>query len=441
MDTNTTKAAAIAAAAGLLAGLAGGAGAALLLPQAMQPAPAATQIQSATVAAATRTAATAAAATGADIPAIVEAASPGVVSITISKEIPQMRRNALYFDPFSGGFLFPSTDSGAQSTGEARTRQVGGGTGFVFDAEQGLVLTNRHVVSDEDATYAVLLSDGTELAAKVVARDPVEDLAVLRVEKKADTQLTQLPLGDSDSLRVGQGVLAVGYALGQFDNTVTTGVLSAKGRSIVAGDRMGREQEDLRDLLQTDAAINVGNSGGPLIDGNGAVIGVNVAVADGNGIGFAIPINRAKVVMDSVRQYGEIRRPMLGVRYVLLTPAIAKNLRLEEGTQGALIYADPQGTEPAVLPGSAADKAGLRMMDVITAVNGKEVTADRDLATLIDGTPVGGEVALQVRRGSDTLELKATLQETPVNAGNDLPDDDNKREEEPSTPTEQGAGR
>lgn len=348
----------------------------------------------------------------------VKKVSPAVVSIVVTKDLPLYRQGSFNFDdfffnsdPFSGfPFLQPNYNDN-DGGGEHALRKVGGGSGFIV-TEDGLILTNRHVVEDAEADYTVVLNDGAEYSAEVVSRDPLNDIAVVKIKDGDGNSLKGLPvvdLGNSSDLQVGQRVVAIGNALAEYENTVTAGVISAKGRDIVAGG-MG-SAENLINLLQTDAAINPGNSGGPLVDLNGNVIGINTAVANGaQGIGFAIPIDDIKPLIDSVKKNGKIVRPFLGVRYILLDEKRADELKIDI-SYGALLVGDEAKGEFAVIPGSPADKAGLQIKDVILKVNDKKVTVDSPLQTLVAKNVPGDTLILTVWRGGDELKLKATLSE------------------------------
>ena len=347
---------------------------------------------------------------------VAEKLNPSVVSIVVSKDLPIYRNqffgfNDLFNDPF---FNFPfQVPQQQQNQGEPQYehRKVGGGTGFIV-SEEGLIATNRHVVADEEAEYTVVMNDGTEYPAQVLARDQFNDIAVIKLTPKEGEdlpELTPVELGDSDQLKVGQRVIAIGNALSEYENTVTTGVVSAKGRSITAGSIQG--SESLINLIQTDAAINPGNSGGPLVNLEGQVIGINTAIAAGaQGIGFAIPVNDVLRVIDSVKEHGKIIRPYLGVRFMMLDEAKAKELQIDvEG--GALLVGKEEEGEFAVIPGSPADKAGLKIKDVILEVNGEKVTLDRPLNTIIAQKDPDEEITLKIWRSGKEMEIKVILAE------------------------------
>lgn len=284
----------------------------------------------------------------------------------------------------------------------------GAGTGIIV-SEDGLILTNKHVVESAAATYTVVLSDGKEYPGTVVSRDAVNDIAFVRIKA---SKLPAAELGDSGAIQVGQRVVAIGNALGQFQNTVTEGIISGLSRGVVAGDEVGQSAEQLQNLLQTDAAINPGNSGGPLVNLEGQVIGINTAVAgqEAQNVGFAIPINDAKPLIASVKQKGKIVRPYLGVQYVALTRdiATANDLNVFEGAW----LMGGQG-EPPVIPGGPADKAGLKAGDVITKVGNDKITATTSLQSLIAKHNPNDKVDLTVVRDNKPQKITVTLGEAP----------------------------
>lgn len=281
------------------------------------------------------------------------------------------------------------------------------GTGFIITSD-GLILTNKHVASDQKAAYTVVTYDGKAYDAKIQSLDPIYDLAVMKIDAR---NLPVVDLGDSNDLQVGQWVIAVGNALGQFSNTVTAGIISGKGRQIDASSETGANAETLSGLLQTDAAINPGNSGGPLVNLAGQVVGINTAVASGaQGIGFAIPINSAKADIDSIKSTGAIVRPYLGVRYVEITPDVAKANNLSVN-YGALIQGSGF-TSPAIVSGSPAEKAGLKTGDIILEVNGTKIDQSNSLLTLIQQHKVGDTITLKIMSGSATKDVKVTLEKS-----------------------------
>lgn len=360
--------------------------------------------------------------------------SPAVVSIVATKDLKTYYRRpySLYdlnefnfFDDIPDFRLRDFPDGKVES--EIQRQKIGGGSGFIMTAE-GLILTNRHVVQQQGVDYTAVLKDGAEYDVEVISRDTLNDLAVLQLVKKGEiprkkeerTKIENLPVvefGDSSALEVGQNVVAIGYALGEYENTVTSGIISAKGRNIEASDNSGANAETLSGLLQTDAAINPGNSGGPLVNLAGQVVGVNVAIdRTGASIGFAIPINDVKSVIESIKKHGRIVRPRLGVSIRHLSPETAKMIEEQyriKSDYGAMIIGDEENgkEEFAVIPNSPAAKAGLRFKDVILSVNGQDVNINNLLPALIGKHQPGDEVVLKILRDGKTFELKIKLEE------------------------------
>ncbi|MFH0806323.1 MAG: trypsin-like peptidase domain-containing protein [Candidatus Brennerbacteria bacterium] len=329
----------------------------------------------------------------------VETASPSVVSIVISKDVPIVEQCPYdpfgelpyeFRDIFGGGFggFYTQCERGTER------REVGGGSGFIVSAD-GLIVTNKHVVADTKAAYTVFTNDGKKYDAKVIARDPLQDLAVLKIEKSG---LTPARLGNSDSLKLGQTAIAIGNSLGEFQNTVSVGVISGLARNITAsGEGFGIEV--IQGVIQTDAAINPGNSGGPLLNLKGEVVGINVAVASGaENIGFAIPVNRAKRAIESVKKTGAIMAPYLGVRY-------------EMTSEGALVRGVKDG--PGVIPDSPAAISGILADDIIVSMNGEALNEENPLGVVIQKYGAGDTVTLAIERGETALTLSVTLGERP----------------------------
>lgn len=330
---------------------------------------------------------------------LVEKSNESVVSISISKQIP-LRRSS----PFDYFFEVPSQDTPSQN--EEVNRTIGGGTGFIVSAD-GLIVTNKHVVSDATATYKVLFNDGSEVKADVKALHPTQDLAIIKVDKN---NLKPVEFADSDNLKVGQTAIAIGNALNEFDNTVSRGVISGLRRSIIASDRMGNS-EQLSQVIQTDAAINQGNSGGPLLDINAKVVGVNVATAEGaQSIGFAIPSNVVVRMIDDYKKFGKVKVPFIGVQYNMLLPGSeqAKQYGVENG---ALIIGD--ANSPAIVPNSPAAKAGLKTGDIITKINDKDLSLKQQLADVVSQYKIGDKIDLLVIRDGKEEKLSLTLEERP----------------------------
>jgi len=342
---------------------------------------------------------------------VVEKSAPAVVSVIITKDMPKI--DSFFFNPFGSNnyFYSPYPDSGGTEKVE-----IGGGSGFIV-SEKGLVITNRHVVSDADAQYTVLTNDGMEYEAQVLDRDTLNDIAVLKINPqkpskgKGVDRLTVLPLGDSDNIKLGQTVIAIGNSLGEFSNTISKGIVSGLRRNITAGGYSG--VEELSELIQTDAAINEGNSGGPLINLRGEVIGINVAVAQGaENIGFALPVNTVKGIITSVENNGKIVRPYLGVRYVVVNDAIQQRNNLPYD-YGALVQRGSRIGDLAVIPDSPADKAGLEENDIILEVEGEKVKENTDLSRLISNYKIGEDIKLKVWSKGSEKEIYVKLEEAP----------------------------
>lgn len=295
------------------------------------------------------------------------------------------------------------TESTARTYFGTTAQQQGAGTGIII-SKDGYILTNRHVIPDTATKVQVVLSDGTAYEdVEVVGRDSLNDIAFLKIS--GANNLTPAKLGDSADLQVGSRVIAIGNALGQYQTSVTSGIVSALGRPLTASDESGDSSESLENLIQTDAAINPGNSGGPLVNAAGQVVGINTAVAsNGQGIGFAIPINDAKGLIKSVTESGELKRAYLGVRYVSITPDIAKQLNLD--VKSGAYVSDADG---AVVSGSPADKAGLRPKDIIVKVNGVSVDAQHPLSSLLSQYVPGDSVEVTYVRDGREQATKVTL--------------------------------
>lgn len=319
-----------------------------------------------------------------DVTDVVKKVGPSVV--TVSAKTPS--RRVIQFSPFGG------ISQGIQGGTDQDI-----GSGFVV-SEDGLIVTNKHVVSDATLTYKVSTSDGKTYDVKEISRDPSNDIAIIKIDA---TGLMPVELGDSSNLQVGQFVIAIGTALGEFRNTVTTGVISGLGRGINAGDQYQGYVERLDNVIQTDAAINPGNSGGPLLNSAGQVIGINVAVAQGaQNIGFSIPINTVKEALNQFKATGKFpAKAFLGVEYQMLTQQVA------------LLNGVPQGVYVVnVVAGSSAEKAGIAVGDVIYKIDGQALTdTNGSLAKIISGKKVGDTLGLEVWRSGETKTIQVTLTE------------------------------
>ncbi len=332
---------------------------------------------------------------------VVEKASPAVVSIIISKDLSKVPGFGAR-DPFFDFFF----DNGPSGSLEPNVQQIGAGSGF-FISEDGLILTNRHVVSDTQASYTVLTNDGKKHDAQVLARDPVNDLAIIKISIQ---NAPKLELADSKNLKVGQRVIAIGNSLGLYQNTVTSGIISGIGRSITAGSAQG--SEELEGVIQTDTAINPGNSGGPLLNVSGQVIGINTAVdREGQLVGFAIPSNDARKALASYQKNGKITRAFLGVRYILITEAIAEQQNLPKD-YGALLIRGARVTDLAVLPGSPAEKAGLTENDIILEIEGKRIDPEYTITEALKEKNPEDQVTLRIYHQGQEKDVRVTLGET-----------------------------
>ncbi len=312
----------------------------------------------------------------------------------------------------ASGLGFFGGAGGNQS--QSPIEQQSAGTGIIISAD-GLIVTNRHVVPAGTSSVNVTLSDGTQYNnVQVLGRTSDTDsldIAFLKIQDTKGKKLVPATLGDSSKMQVGDTVVAIGNALGQFQNTVTTGIISGYGRSIQASDGSGANSENLEDLFQTDAAINEGNSGGPLVNLNGEVIGINAATA-GNGaqnIGFSIPINDVSGLIKSVETTGKLQQPYLGVAYISLTDDIAQQLSLKVNRGAYVAPPSVSGSQQAVISGSPAAQAGVKEGDIITAINGQNIDQTHSLTSLLDQHAVGDKVALTIVRGSSTITLTATI--------------------------------
>lgn len=277
------------------------------------------------------------------------------------------------------------------------------GTGIVV-SKDGYVMTNNHVL--ENARTVSVVNNKGELYddVSIIGRDPLNDIAFLKI--KSDTTFTPAELGSSSTIRIGQQVVAIGNALGQYSNTVTSGIISGTGRPVTASTGTGTT-ESLTDLIQTDASINPGNSGGPLVNMAGQVIGINTAIVeDANGIGFAIPINATKGTLAGVLETGEVNRSYLGVNYLTITPSVAREYKLSVNN-GAYIHVD--GTGNAVVSGSPADKAGLKNEDIITKVNNEALGTAGSLSSVLGAYKPGDKVTLTYLRDGNERTTTVTL--------------------------------
>jgi len=317
---------------------------------------------------------------------------PSVVSIAIAKHLEDLDKEK-----------FQVPDGAADRHGMV---QVGGGSGFIV-AANGLIMTNKHVVNDPKAEYTVILNDGRRFASELLSRDPINDVAILKIN--AD-RLPSVLMGDATRLELGQSLIAIGNALGVFRNTVSVGIVSGLSRSITAQAEPGAGPQEMRGLIQTDAAINPGNSGGPIVDKDGRVVGVNAAIVSGaQSIGFAIPVNAAKRDLDDIKKFGRIRRPLLGLRYTMIDDDMKAKMNLPIN-YGAFVMRESEH-DYAVVPESPAAKAGLKEHDIVLALDGRNLDRDHPIQDFLENKNVGDEVDLLVLRDGKRFNVKAALAE------------------------------
>jgi len=325
---------------------------------------------------------------------------PAVITIVVSKDLPKVE--GFYFFPFGGKeFILPKIEKGKKE----RTK-IGGGSGFIV-SDDGFILTSCHVVQDPKADYTIVLEPKKKYPAKVLARDSINDVAILKIKAK---KLPYLDLDDSTKIELGEEVIAVGNALGEFHDTISSGIVSGLSRYIQATNHLTQQAERLRGLIQTDAAINPGNSGGPLVNMEGRVIGINTAMIMGaQNIGFAIPINSARKDLEEVKKYGKIKFPFLGVKYILINKEMAKKNKLPVN-YGVLIIRESLGESP-IVKGSAAEKAGLKEFDIILEAREEKITPKNSLSDILQKCKIGEKIELKVLREKKEIMIKVTLEE------------------------------
>lgn len=346
-----------------------------------------------------------------NIPAVVKRVSPAVVAIVLKKDVPIYKETSdtnpfeeFFGNPFGDMFGYPIQRR--EQTGTEKI-EVGGGTGFLI-SKDGYIVTNKHVVEQTDVEYSVITDDGESHDAKVIAKDPTFDIAVIKIE---GDDYPFLAFGDSDKIEVGQTAIAIGNALAEFRNTVSVGVVSGLSRSITASDGIGGE-ERLDGVIQTDAAINPGNSGGPLLDMSGNVIGVNVATAGAENIGFALPSNMVQKVAVAVQKDGKISRPYLGIRYIPIDEDLQKRNALNVD-YGVLVTRGETVSDLAIIPGSPADKAGIIENDIVLTIDGEKIDDTHALATLLRKKNIGDTIKLDILRKGEEKTVDVTLEAFP----------------------------
>ena len=331
---------------------------------------------------------------------VAKKACPAVITIVISKDLPKIE--GFYSFPFGEHqFIIPQIGKGKKEK-----TKIGGGSGFIVSSD-GYIMTCSHVVGDPEADYTVILDPKHKYPAKILAKDSLIDIAILKIDGK---NLPYLELGDSSQIELGETVVAIGNPLGEFEDTLSAGIISGLSRKITAYGGLPMRATSLRGLIQTDAAINPGNSGGPLVNIEGKPIGINTAMVMGaQNIGFAIPINYARKTLEEVLKYGKIQRPFLGIRYFVLNKEISQANKLPVD-YGALIVRENLG-EKAIVKNSAADKAGLKEYDIILELNGEKINEENPLTDILQKYKIGEEVSLKILREGKEMNAKLKLEE------------------------------
>jgi serine protease Do len=385
---------------------------------------------------------------------IIKRVMPAVVSIAISKKLADLEKE-IPADVLPGVALKPSGKARDAAKNETIATlktmadvhgmvEVGGGSGCIVDPN-GLILTNKHVVSDTTAEYTVILNDGRRFPAVILSRDPVNDVAILKIDttvpplsegrlggvnafdsKKTPSssplaggglapsnskeRLPCLELGDATQLELGESVIAIGNALGMFKNTVSLGIVSGLSRAITAQADPDAPAQELRGLIQTDAAINPGNSGGPLVDRDGRVIGVNAAIVSGaQSIGFAIPVNAARRDLADIQKCGRICRPLLGLRYLMVDDKLQAKMNLPVNYGALVTNEGPR--DSGVVPGSPAATAGLREKDIVLTLDGQKLDREHPIQDFLENRNVGDRLELVYLRNGKELKAIVTLAE------------------------------
>ncbi|HOX30415.1 MAG TPA: trypsin-like peptidase domain-containing protein [Candidatus Paceibacterota bacterium] len=324
---------------------------------------------------------------------------PAVITIVVSKDLSKVE--GFYFVPMGDQqMVMPKVNNQKGKT------KVGGGSGFIISSD-GYIFTCSHVVDDPDASYTVIVDPKHKYEAKVLAKDPLVDVAILKIDGK---NFPCLDMGDSDDIELGEQVLAVGNPLGEFEDTLSAGIVSGLSRKITAYGGTAMRETSLRGLIQTDAAINPGNSGGPLVNMEGEAIGINTAMVMGaQNLGFAIPVSYGRKILEEVMAFGKIKRPFLGVRYVVLNAEISTANKLPID-YGALVVRETFG-EPAVIKGTAADKAGLQEYDIILEFGDQKICHEKLLTDVLQECKIGEDVPMKVLRDGKEIKLSVRLQE------------------------------
>lgn len=330
---------------------------------------------------------------------IVKKSLPSVVSITMTKNLTGLES------------VFQLSKQSPSPIPKKKRVKVGGGSGFIV-SQDGIVLTNRHVMEDSKADYTLVLHNGEKVKPKILGIDPIHDIAILQIQGQKDFPF--LEMGDSSTLDLGEQVIAIGNALGLFKNTVSLGIVSGLSREIQAQSELSDSASKLRGLIQTDAAINPGNSGGPLIDMSGKVIGINAAMVFGaENIGFALPINNAKKALEELKKHGRIRQPFFGIRYLQINKQLKDQYDLPIDF-GALVISEPElplGKSRAVISGSPAERAGFKESDIIVEISGQKITPEISVNDILGDFTVGQKLICKILRQGKEKIINITLDE------------------------------
>ncbi len=331
---------------------------------------------------------------------IAKIACPAVITITASKNLPKI--DGFYSLPYNNqNYIIPKMKGNKKVP-----TKIGGASGFIVSSD-GYTITSNHVISDQEANYTAILDPTKRYPVKVISRDPLNDVAVLKIE---GSNFPFLKLGNSSKVDLGEQVVAIGNPLGEFYDTISAGIVSGLSRLISSQNSAIEKTTRLKGLIQTDAAINPGNSGGPLINMKNEVIGINTAIVSGaQNLGFAIPINYAKKDIDEIKKYGKIKRPFVGIKYIIINKEIAEQNDLPV-LYGALIIRERLGEE-AVVPKSTAEKSGLKEFDIILEVDGQKITEKNYLSDVSEKLKVGDVIEMKVLRKKKILNISLKLEE------------------------------
>ena len=338
---------------------------------------------------------------------VIKKVLPATVTIVIYKDIKELQKQAQSLTNkinLSKNKKLEALKSQADKDGRVR---IGSGSGFIASPE-GIVISNRHIINDKESIYTVITNDGKKYDAKIIARDPISDIAMLKIQDH--NKLPSIKLGDSSKLELGEEVIAIGNAMGLFQNTVSSGIISGLSRSITAQIDSRSPIEEIHGLIQTDAAINPGNSGGPLVNMKGEAIGINIAIiSSAENIGFTLPINTVKRDLEDLKKYGRIRRPFLGVHYVIIDEHIKNKFNLPIDLGAYVISEKPNGE--IIIADSPAAKAGIKEKDILIEFNGQKITPEKTIGDILENCSVGDCKKIKILRNGKEFETEITLGE------------------------------